>query len=397
MLQNKIIYLLFLASMILFYILFIDDMSLIILILTIIFPFVQLFFLFSISRNINAVLNTENVTLHRNKESKIIVNIRNKSIFPVSCAVATLKITNTLTGEEQLLTTMMPVSADNEQSIKFSVSYAHCGKINITLKKIKIYDYIKLFSKTIFLNITQEIIVLPSLVKCSPVIETSLMGITENDEFSKIKPGDDCSEVFNIREYSYGDKLNRIHWNLTTKLDNMMVKEYSLPVSSQIIIVFEFCNDNNSEDVFYKNDAAIETAMSLSHFMLTNNISHKLCWFDDVHKTLHTEKILSEDDFSAFLGSIFVSGTYNDCFNTFIHHKTENIDQQFSHTIYISPVLSDEIYHNLSVLNNTRKTTYFHIDDAQCEVPDFFKTTETTTAISVPFNALSEGLSKVWI
>ena len=268
MLQNKIIYLLFLASMILFFILFIDDMSLIILILTIIFPFVQLFFLFSISRNINAVLNTENVTLHRNKESKIIVNIRNKSIFPVSCAVATLKITNTLTGEEQLLTTMMPVSADNEQSIKFSVSYAHCGKINITLKKIKIYDYIKLFSKTIFLNITQEIIVLPSLVKCSPVIETSLMGITENDEFSKIKPGDDCSEVFNIREYSYGDKLNRIHWNLTTKLDNMMVKEYSLPVSSQIIIVFEFCNDNNSEDVFYKNDAAIETAMSLSHFML---------------------------------------------------------------------------------------------------------------------------------
>lgn len=383
--------------MFLFYILFVDDMSLLILILTIIFPFIQLFLLFSISKNISAELNTENITVAKNTESKIIVDITNHSIFPVSCAVVTLKITNTLTNEYQLLTTMMPVSADNNQRIKFSVSYAHCGKISVTLKRIKIYDYIKLFSKTISMNISQEIAVLPSLIRISPKLETSLIGILENNKFSKIKPGDDCSEVFNIREYAYGDKINRIHWNLTTKLDDLMVKEYSLPVSSQIMIVFEFCTDNSSENKFFKNDAAIETAMSLSYFMISSNIPHQICWFDPVHKMLHTEKITCEDDFSAFLGALFSTGTYNDYYSAFIHHKTENEQQIFSHTFYISPVLSDEIYHNLSVLPNTQKTTYLHISDNSDVDPEFFKTTDSISAVSVNYSRISECLEKIQI
>jgi len=397
MLKSKIIYLLLIAGMVLFYILFIDSMSLLILLLTLAFPFIQLYILFRISKNISSSLSTEEQNIPKNTETKIIVNIRNYSVFPVSCAVATLNITNTLTGEVQTLTTMIPVSADNEQSIKFCVSYAHCGKILITLKSIKIYDYIKLFSRTISMNVSKEIIVVPSLVRISPTIETSFTGTAENDEFSKIKPGDDCTEIFNIREYAYGDKINRIHWNLTTKLDNLMVKEYSMPVSSRIIIVFEFCIDESSDDRFYKNDATIETAISLSHFMINNNISHQICWFDPKRKVFHTEQITSEDDFSAFIGSVFLSGTYTDYYSAFTHHKVENHEKKFSHTIYISPVLTDEIFHNLSVLYNTKKTTYVHIADNLTEEPEFFKSTDTASAVTVRYGGISEGLDKICI
>lgn len=114
MIKSKLIYLGILAGLVMFFILFIDNASLLILILAAIFPVMQLYFLFSISRKITATLTAENATVEKNVESKIIVNIVNKSIFPISCAVATLKITNTLTGEYQMLTTMMPVSADNK-------------------------------------------------------------------------------------------------------------------------------------------------------------------------------------------------------------------------------------------------------------------------------------------
>lgn len=396
MIKSKIAYLLFLACMILFYILFIDSMSLMILVITIIFPFLQLIILALISGKITASLSTESISVPKNTESRIIVKLKNNSLLPVSCAVAVLQITNTLTGETQSLSTMLPVSSDNEQSIKFSVSYAHCGKINITLKSIRIYDYIKLFSRTVNYGISQELTVLPSLATITPDIQTSLSSLTENEEFSKIKPGDDCSEIFNIREYAYGDKLNRIHWNLTTKLDELMVKEYSLPVSTQIIIVFEFCSDKNSENRFYKNDAAIETAMSLSYYMINNGISHMIAWYDPRTGLYNTEKITTEIDFSAFLSAVYSSGTYDDYYRAFLHFKTESSDTHYSHALYISPVLSDEIFHNFSVIHNAYHKSFLYINDGQ-DSPEFFRPDETTSAIDVRCENISDGLNKVII
>lgn len=394
MIKTKILYLIILVCMILFYILFIDSMSLLLLILTILFPVVQIFILMRIASNITASLSTENLSVAKNTESRIIVKLKNHSLLPVSCAVASMQITNTLTGESQTLTTMLPVSSDNEQSIKFSVSYAHCGKVSVTLKSIKIYDYIRLFSRTINYNISQELTVVPSLVSISPDITTTLNAITDNEEFSKIKPGDDCSEIFNIREYASGDKLNRIHWNLSTKLDELMVKEYSLPVSTQIIIVFELCMDEYSENRFFKNDAAIETVMSLSYYMIRNNISHKISWYDPRTGLFNTEKITSEIDFSAFLSSIYSSGTYRDCFKAFLGHKAENADARFSHALYISPVLSDEIFHNFSVLNNAWHKTFLYINDSTA-LPPYFRTTDLINAVEVKCSNISEGLNKV--
>ncbi|MBR6599261.1 MAG: DUF58 domain-containing protein, partial [Oscillospiraceae bacterium] len=238
---------------------------------------------------------------------------------------------------------------------------------------------------------SQEVIVLPSLAHISPDIETHLTGSADNDEFSKSKPGDDCSEVFNIREYHYGDKINRIHWNLTTKLDELMVKEYSLPISSKIMILFEFCIDPSDESAFYKMDSVIETAMSLSYFMINNNVSHTIRWYDKKYNVLRDMKITSTDDFSSFLGSVFSSGMYNDNYNAFMYSRIENNDMTFSHTIYISSVISDEIFHNLSVLSNTKQSSYLYINDEE-NTPEYFKNTDNTNAISINYKQISEGL-----
>lgn len=397
MIKSKIAYLILLVSMILFYILFIDSMSLMILIITAVFPFIQFILLSYSSRKITASINIETLTVPKNTDTKIIVKIKNHSLLPVSCAMASVSMKNTLTGECQTLTTLLPVSSDNEQCLKFCVSYAHCGKVEVTLNSLKIYDYVKLFSKTVKMNISQEIVVVPSLVNISPSVRISMNGTTESDEFSKTRSGDDCSEIFNIREYVYGDKLNRIHWNLTTKLDDLMVKEYSLPVSSQVVILFEFCTDENSEEKFSKNDAAIETAMSLSHYLVKNDISHKICWYDSGLKILRSEKINSDDDFSAFIGAIFNSGTYRNSFSAFIHHRLENQSEHFSHTLYISPVLSDEIFHNLSVLSNTLNKSYIYIDDSNSEPPEFFRTSDSINAVTVKCCNISGELNRMII
>lgn len=397
MIRNKLLYLIIIVSLIFFYILYIDNISLVTLILALIFPLAQCFILISISKNITAKLNIENVTIIRNTQSKIIVNIINNSIFPVSCATATIKIHNTLTDEEQILTTMLPVSAANNQSIKFSVSYSHCGKVTITLMKIKIFDYIKLFSKNISLNVSEIMTVIPSQTTIHPLIQTSLTDLSEIDEFSKIKAGDDCSSIFNIREYNYGDKLNRIHWNLSSKTDSLMVKEYSLPVSSKIVVLFEFYKADSTPDSLYKNDSSLEAAMSVSYFLIQNNIPHQLRWYNPRAKIIQTEFIQSEDDFSFFLGSVFTNGSYYDSPFAFLHHQTESAANVYSHVIYISSYISEKTFNSFAAMKNTHHKSYLYLAGSGEQIPDYFRSDDEINAIELYPDILQDGMDKMII
>ncbi len=82
MIKSKIVYLVLLASMVLFYILFIDSMSLLTLIITVIFPFLQLALLSHVSRKITASMDIETRTVPRNTDTRIIVKIKNHSLLP---------------------------------------------------------------------------------------------------------------------------------------------------------------------------------------------------------------------------------------------------------------------------------------------------------------------------
>jgi len=398
MIKNKLIYLLIVTGLILFYILFVDSIALLILILAVLFPFFQYIALMSASKHTTVSLQTESSTCIRNQESRINITISNSSPFPVSCALITIEIKNCMTGEMQDLTTMFPVSSRNQQSIKFSVTYRHCGKIIISLKKIKIYDYVKLFSKINRIDIKKEILVIPSVLSISPQILTQTVSVSDDSEFSKTRPGDDSSEIFDIRKYAYGDKINRIHWNLSSKMDETMVKEYSLPVSCQLIIVFDYPVILSGENSYNRVDAVVDSLMSLSVYMTANGLRHKIYWYNSSAGTERTNDISSEDDLNEFLHELFSAGTYSDEFRTFISYQNEQLHTDMSHTIYLSTVFSDEILHNFSLIQNSHRKTYITVTDTDKNSDNKnYYDEDDLSVLYVPCDNITETLTKIII
>lgn len=398
MIKNKIIYLLIIACLILFYIMFVDSIALLILILAVLFPLFLLIALTSASKHTTVSLQTESSTCIRNQESRINITISNSSPFPVSCAMITIKIKNCMTGETQDLTTMFPVSSRNQQSIKFSVTYKHCGKIIISLKQIKIYDYVKLFSRINSIDLKKEILVIPAVLPISPQIITQTVSVSDDSEYSKTKPGDDSSEIFDIRKYAYGDKINRIHWNLSSKMDETMVKEYSLPVSCQLIIVFDYPVILSQENAYNRIDAVVDSLMSLSVYMTANGLRHKIYWFNSVAGAERINDISSEDDLHEFLHELFSAGTYSDEFRTFISYQNETVHSDMSHTIYLSTVFSDEILHNFSLIRNSYRKTYITVSDTdQIKESKSVSPEDDLSVIYVPCDNITENLTKIII
>ena len=59
----------------------------------------------------------------------------------------------------------------------------------------------------------------------------------DSDIYDDIRPGYDPSELFDVREFQNGDRLQSVHWKLSARTDELMVKENSLPKACAVAIV----------------------------------------------------------------------------------------------------------------------------------------------------------------
>ena len=108
----------------------------------------------------------------------------------------------------------------------------------MSVEKVKAQDYLRLFSRgSEKKDQSEEVMVLPMIHKITgaAIISTG-RKFWKDSCFQKIRIGEDTSEVFDIREYRSGDTSHRIHWKLSAKTDDFMVKEYSLPMERTVLL-----------------------------------------------------------------------------------------------------------------------------------------------------------------
>jgi len=62
------------------------------------------------------------------------------------------------------------------------------------------------------------------------------------DVYDDFQSGNDKSEVFDVREFREGDRMQSIHWKLSAKSEELLVREDSQPLACPLV----FFLDNQS-------------------------------------------------------------------------------------------------------------------------------------------------------
>lgn len=110
--------------------------------------------------------------------------------------------------------------------------------------KIILEDLLGFLKKKVSVSVQGECLIFPEgEALCKEAGAIYLQGVTEAME-SKEK-GYDFSEITGIREYIPGDKLQNIHWKLSTKKDELMVKERVSVSAQQLNVLVELVNDDS--------------------------------------------------------------------------------------------------------------------------------------------------------
>ena len=295
MIINKILYICLIIISILFYILFTGSLSFYIMVFVIALPFILKLAMLISRYCIKFDMKSETRAAEKNEKCRIDINIRNKTPFPFANCNVRINYKNKFADNVNDMEISVPVHPLTTETLSFYLSSDYCGILSVSIESVRIYDFIKLFSCKIKSESHSEIYILPNTAVSYTDSVMRTISSDESDAFSKHRAGDDPSEIFDLNDYLPGDKLSRIHWNLSSRQNKLITKYYSQGINSSVAVVIDVSYD------IYVSDTVFDVLSAVSMFILSGENPFKLYIMDKENRIQELEITDSESLSETFM------------------------------------------------------------------------------------------------
>ncbi len=346
MTKDKLIYLAIVIIAGGFFILYRDPLSLILFLVILAVPIILFVLAVLMRLGIKVSIESGHAVYSCGDKAIIEVVIANYSLLPVSQVKVLANYKNLFfkhydNGEFNFFA---PPFSKNRYKIE--VDSRHAGRVDFFFKKAYVLDYLGVFSIPIRLKKSVSVSFLPKVHAIEPTLRRNNYTASESNVYSKHKPGDDPSEIFDIRDYADGDKLSRIHWKLSSKQDKYIVKDYSLLINEAVLILPELMFGEGEENDLDLIDAVLEVAFSLSHNLVERKTLHTIGYYNAEIDKVCTQKINDLDDLYSAFGAIFNTSNYYS--TPILSGVAQEKQQAMSHVVYITANVTQKQCQNLS-------------------------------------------------
>ena len=369
MLRNQLKYLLLLGAVGLLAILYNTYYMGILFLAVLGMPFFMLLLLFYAYVCVRAELVSSAHIVNRREPIPITVQLTNRSIFPITNIKIYLTYQNAYSKKKYKTEYMVSLDARTNTQVTVSLKSEHAGNLVISMKGIRIYDYLRLFSlrkkqlglvKAAVLPNYYELLEWKSSTGCSNLIDS--------DTYSTTRSGDDPSEIFAIREYREGDRLQRIHWKLSRKQNQLMIKEFSDPVSCSILILVDLYT-SKGKDMLPFADAILECALSLSYTLMLHKQIHYLAWYDKDHRSCRRIRITQEQELFEAMDALLQAKFYRESEDVLMNYSAEYSKDQYTEFFYLTGEMESVNPNSLSLVRTQeRRLLYIYDNEEQEEV-----------------------------
>ena len=159
------------------------------------------------------------------------VKVKMYSRFPLYAARSILMgvdIENTMFCSTERKYYFMYLSGKSRE-VELTIPARRCGEVKIQCAEILLQDLLKLFRRKIRPFETVQTIVYPRSVNVHVEMSRATIGAPREEGRMQNRKGNDPSEMFDIREYVPGDDIRSVHWKLSSKTENLILREASDP------------------------------------------------------------------------------------------------------------------------------------------------------------------------
>jgi len=164
-------------------------------------------------------------TVEKNQPYEYHFRVNNTSIFAYPFVEAQMWLPQANSVRCTLRTVRLAMSPFSSYDVGNEVKFRFRGTYDIGVKCFYVYDFFRLMRVRVDVENYNQVYVLPRKLNLDEAAAQAISDSVARTVRSPISY--DRLEVSDIRDYRMGDSLKSIHWKLSSKSEQMIVKEYN--------------------------------------------------------------------------------------------------------------------------------------------------------------------------
>ncbi|MBS6694635.1 MAG: DUF58 domain-containing protein [Anaerovoracaceae bacterium] len=262
------------------------------------------------------------------------VTVKNSGVLPVFSVSITVVLRNKFTEEERRERIITAVGPRAKKTVKMMTEEKHCGCVEASIEEAYISDPLGIFGRKRTSTACGSTDILPSERAAAADSRIFSSFNSESFKYSKYRKGNDPGEIQGIRDYRIGDSPKTIHWKLSGKMDDIMVRELGYPVENDILLIF----DNAQSEGVETSDKKMSVFVSVALELLRRGIPHSMGWYDRDENYFFIMDVNTEEQVWNVISRILRSAVKNDNVSAIARFidNTEEYQRDYSQYIYVS-------------------------------------------------------------
>lgn len=272
------------------------------------------------------------------QELPIQIKVRKKNSILSGPVHLHIVFENILYGDKYRETVILQPSEKRSMQFSYYVQMNDCGNTKISVESIECMDLLGLFQKKFLVNIAKEVLVYPLQIQLNTVLQRNPETITDGELYDYGKHGQDVNEVSGLRDYIEGDSPKSIHWKLSSKIDDLVVREFGYPSNYHTLLLYQMSKEAENIKISNRlNNAVLSLSSSLSYSILEKNLEHQVgCMYQN---GFQSNAVTSLSDYDQMILNLLCkpiekSSNNQDIVYRFLH---ENLTAQYTKIIYVTP------------------------------------------------------------
>ena len=235
-----------------------------------------------IRRHVGITLCPPAPEAHRGEELALEARLENRSRLPVPEARVELRCRDEYDGTELPLRGAAMLDGRDRTALRFTLRAEHYALITVRGEKVRIGDPLGVnFTGLRFPERRWQIAVLPELMVTAGGRTTDgKAGNTAEDGAYAGGQGNDPDAAYELRKYQNYEPLRNMHWKMTAKTDELMVKDFGRDEEKMTVVFLDL--DRAGKPYRREDwDLFLETVASFTARELSAGRSLRLVWLDD--------------------------------------------------------------------------------------------------------------------
>lgn len=272
----------------------------------------------------------------------------------------TFRFRNLLTNAtEEVPVTLAPASGKTEH-FHLPLNTSFCGRIEVSLVSARATDSLDFIDADIpDVRLETSYTVYPEIADIIAQTTRTNRSSISGSTYDYHRKGQDRTEVFEMRDFQEGDSLKAVHWKLSARFDDLMVREPSRPTDYDITILCDPHDPGHGSAHANVLNGVMSVTASISLSLIQQGISHSVAYLTD--DALESEFVDSCNSFNTMLDMLVSTPLPTTAFEDTAAFDEFRRAHNVTRTVLVTDVLDEAL---AAKLNQLTDLSVFHISES---------------------------------